>query len=125
MNDYKKWTGADRERSLRLVKKAKAKGLLSDPCGCSLCGRSGVTIQEHCEDYDATLDYIPLMLDGNATDEQVAEVKKSLIPLCIRCHQWMHRKEDNPEGFSRYITQVIIPIRKSQEQLSLWGEEEI
>ncbi len=123
MNDYKKWTGKEREKSLRLVNKARAMGMLPEPCECSLCGRRGVKIQEHSEDYDPTLDYVPLMIDGTATAKQVAAVKASLIPLCIRCHQWMHRKDENPEGFAKYVTEVVIPLRMSKEHPSLWEEE--
>lgn len=58
MKDYKQWTSADRARSQRYINKAKELGLRPTASACCLCGRTYVLLQDHCEDYDPTLNIL-------------------------------------------------------------------
>ena len=106
MKSFRKWSAADRERSLKLTKKAMSMGLLSAPTKCRCCGQTEGILHTHNKNYDVTLSLVPKMIDGTATPEEVAMVKEVLVPLCWRCHMVYHSKHRNPEAYARYFDEV-------------------
>lgn len=106
MNNFKKWSGAEREKSLKLTNKAKALGLLQPAEKCRVCGQTKGILQIHNKNYDVTLAYVPKMLDGTATQEEIDAVKEVLVPLCWRCHMMYHSYYRNKEAVKRYFEEV-------------------
>jgi len=106
MNSYKKWSGEERTRSLRLTNKAKKMGLLDEPKMCRVCGQTEGILHTHNKDYDVTLALVPKMIDGTATKEEVEMVKEVLVPLCWRCHMILHSKYRNSEAYKKYFEEV-------------------
>jgi len=106
MNSYKKWTGAQRQKSLKLTNEAMKRGLLERPHKCRICGQEKGILHTHNKDYDVTLELVPKMLDGTATEEEMAKVKEVLVPICWRCHMIHHSKYRNPEAHDRYFEEV-------------------
>ena len=90
MKDYKQWTAKERNRSLYLTKKAMGLGLLERPQKCSQCGRNEGLIEFHCTDYDVRLQYLPKILNGTATEQEIQAVKDSAVELCKSCHTKLH-----------------------------------
>lgn len=108
MKDYKQWSASDRARSQRYINKAKELGLISAATECYLCGRSNVLLQDHCEDYDPTLNILPKMIKGEASSKECEAVLKSIFPVCVRCHRWLHIKDECPADFANYIVEVVM-----------------
>lgn len=106
MNNYKKWTGEERKKSLVLFNKAVKMGLIPRPTKCRICGQTEGILQTHNEDYDATLNYIPKMIDGTATEEEKAAVFKALVPICWRCHMMHHSRWISAWRVEKYFKEV-------------------
>lgn len=106
LNSFKKWSGAERERSLKLTNKAKAMGLLEEPKKCRVCGQTEGILMTHNKNYDVTLKYVPKMIAGTATQEEIEAVKEVLVPLCWRCHMIYHSKHRNPKAYKKYFEEV-------------------
>jgi hypothetical protein len=95
MNDYKKWSGDFRKKSLRLTNKAKALGWLIDPSECKFCS-SNKGIHFHNEDYDVTYYTLKEVFSRKPVVIHAAElqsVRSVLIPVCRKCHLQIHKKE--------------------------------
>ena len=108
MKDYKKWTAAEREKSLALTNEAKRRGLLLPPTKCRICGQTRGILHTHNTNYDATLAYVPKMLEGTATPEEVQAVHDALMPICWTCHMMLHRGEKHPASWQRYLAMVEV-----------------
>lgn len=106
MKSYKKWSAEERQRSLALTNRAKRLGLIPPATKCSICGQSEGIIQYHNENYDATLQYVPKLLLGTATDEERKAIAEALVPLCWRCHMVHHSMHRNKEAVERYFAEV-------------------
>lgn len=106
MNSYKKWSGEERTKSLKLTNKAKKMGLLEEPKKCRVCGQEKGILHTHNKDYDVTLAYVPKMLDGTATEEEIAKIKDVLVPICWRCHMIYHAYWRNPAAYKKYFDEV-------------------
>lgn len=91
MREYKQWTAAERNRSLRLTNKAKKLGLIPPPAQCSICGKTEGTLQYHNEDYDATLNFTSKLIDGTITEAEKKAIFASLTPVCKGCHIRLHK----------------------------------
>lgn len=106
MKDYQKWTGAQRQKSLKYTNQAKKMGLLEEPKKCRFCGQEKGILHTHNTDYDVTLEYVPKMIAGTATEEEIAKVKEVLVPICWRCHMMLHSEHRNPTAYKRYFEEV-------------------
>lgn len=106
MKDYKKWTAAQRNRSLALTRKAKQLGLIPKPSRCCFCGQENGILHHHNVDYDVTLELQPKILNGTATEEEFEMVMNVLKPVCWRCHMMLHRAEKHPKSAEVYFERV-------------------
>lgn len=103
---YKKWSGEERERSLKLFNRCKQLGLLEPPRKCRICGQEKGILQTHNENYDITLAYLPKILAGTATKEEKEAVEQVLVPICWRCHMMHHSRWRDPVAVDRYFWEV-------------------
>lgn len=108
MKDYKKWSAAERQKSLALTNEAKRRGLLQEPTKCRICGQEHGILHTHNSNYDATLAFVPKMLEGTATPEEIQAVHDALMPICWTCHMMLHRGEKHPLSWQRYLAQVEV-----------------
>ena len=108
MNSYKKWTGAQREESYRLFCKAMNAGLIEAPHKCKICGQTKGILMTHNRNYDVTLNYLPKLLVGTASEEEKAQIRQVLISLCWRCHMILHSYHRNPTAYRKYFHEVKI-----------------
>lgn len=106
MNNYKGWTGEQRELSLKLTNRAKKLGLLEQPHKCKFCGQEKGILHTHNENYGVTLELVPKMLNGTATKEEIEKVKSVLWPICWRCHMIWHSKRRAPKQVEKYFEEV-------------------
>lgn len=106
MNNYKKWTGAERAKSLRYHQVAIKMGLIQPPKKCRRCGQEKGIIQIHNHDYDVSLRVLPKLIDGTATEEEKAELDNAYEPLCWRCHMMLHSYYRNKEAVKHYFDRV-------------------
>lgn len=106
MNNYRKWTGAQREESYRLFCKARDMGLIETPHKCEICGQTKGILMTHNMDYDVTLSYLPKLLDGTANEKEKAQIQEVLIPVCWRCHMILHSHHRNPVACNKYFQEV-------------------
>lgn len=63
-------------------------------------------LQTHNMDYSVTLEFVPKMIAGVATEEEIKRVKSVLKHVCWRCHMMIHRAEDHPLSSERYFERV-------------------
>lgn len=108
MNNYKKWTGAQRDESFRLFSKAMQAKLIKSPKKCKICGQTKGILMTHNRDYDVTLNYLPKLLAGTASEREKAQIRQVLIPLCWRCHMILHSYHRNPTAYRKYFHEVKI-----------------
>lgn len=108
MNSYKNWTPEQRSASLRLTNKAKEMGLIEEPKKCRICGQTEGILHLHNEDYDATLELTPKMINGTATQEEIEKVRNALVPICWRCHMMLHKRFKHPRSFNEYMIDTMI-----------------
>ena len=106
MNNFKKWTGKQREKSLKMTNQAFKMGLLKRPTMCRVCGQTEGILQTHNKDYDVTLALLPKMIAGIANEEEIEAVKEVLVPLCWRCHMIYHSKYRNYAAYKKYFEEV-------------------
>lgn len=106
MSSYKGWTGEQRKASLRLTNKAKQLGLLEEPKKCKFCGQEKGILHTHNENYGVTLELVPKMIAGTATEEEIQKVKDVLWPICWRCHMIWHSKHRAPQQVEKYFEEV-------------------
>lgn len=106
MRQYKKWTPQERAKSLRLTTKAKKLGLIKPPTQCKICGQTEGILHYHNQNYDVTLNNVPKMLNGTATEEELQEIKDVLLPICYRCHMILHSEHRNKKAHDRYFEEV-------------------
>ena len=106
MNNYKKWTGAQREESYRLFCKAMNAGLIETPHECKICGQTKGILMTHNKNYDVTLSLLPKLLVGMANDKEKVQIQKVLISLCWRCHMILHSHHRNPLAYEKYFHEV-------------------
>lgn len=111
MVDYKQWSAAERLASLALTNEAKRRGLLEAPHACRICGETRGILHTHNSNYDVTLALTPKMLNGTATEEEVARVKEVLMPVCWRCHMMIHKKGHHPLSWEKYIEAIKSGVR--------------
>ena len=101
MNPYKHWSGAFREKSLRLTNKAKALGWLKELTLCSICQSSDKKTEFHNNDYDATYYTLKDVFARNPVSISDAEkklVNDALVSVCRSCHLKMHKEERAQAG---------------------------
>lgn len=77
MNNYKKWTGAQREESYRLFCKARDMGLIEAPHECKICGQTKGVLMTHNKNYDVTLNLLPNYLLVWLMKKRKTKFKKS------------------------------------------------
>lgn len=106
MNNYRKWTGAQREKSYRLFCKAKDMGLIEAPHKCEICGQTKGILMTHNTNYNVTLSYLPRLLDGTANEKEKAQIQEVLIHVCWRCHMILHSYHRNPTAYKNYFHEV-------------------
>lgn len=106
MNGFQKWSGEERQKSLALTNQATRMGLLDKPKKCRVCGQDKGILHTHNKDYDVTLAYVPKMIDGTATEEEIKAVKDALVPICWRCHMIYHSYRRNPAAYRKYFDEV-------------------
>lgn len=106
MNGYKKWSGIQREESLRLFKLAQKAGLIKYPRECSICGQTKGILMTHNKNYDVTLKYLPKLLEGSANEMEIKQVHEVLMPICWRCHMILHSYKRNPNACREYFNEV-------------------
>ena len=95
MNPYKHWSGAFRQKSLRLTNKARALGWLEVPSSCRFCS-SEKGIHFHNEDYNVTYNTLYVAFSRKPAvihADELEEVRSVLIPVCRKCHRQIHLKE--------------------------------
>lgn len=92
LKSYNGFSGAQRERGARILKKAIENGIIPAPskCKCILCGQDKGIRHYHNEDY---------------SDENVVSDAKV---LCWRCHMMLHSRFRHPLSFGQYIIDVTI-----------------
>ena len=106
MKDYKKWTAAERNRSLAMTRKAKLLGFIPKPECCRFCGQKNGILHHHNTDYDVSLSVLPRILNGTATDEEKNALDKVLVPVCWTCHMMIHRADKHPKSAEAYFENV-------------------
>lgn len=106
MNRYKKWSGEDRLRSLKMTQEAQKRGLIPYPTQCRRCGQTKGIIHTHNHDYDVTLAITPKMLNGMATQEEIDKELEVLEPLCWTCHMMLHSWYKHPYAVNAYFEAV-------------------
>lgn len=106
MKDYKKWTAAERNRSLAQTRKCKALGLIPKPTRCRFCGQENGILHHHNVDYDVSLEVQPKLINGTATLEDKKRLDDVLVPVCWTCHMMLHRAEQHPKSAEAYFEQV-------------------
>lgn len=106
MKDYKKWTVAERSRSLALTRKCKKLGLIPHPSRCRFCGQENGILHHHNIDYDVSLEVQPKLINGTATAEERKRLDDILIPVCWTCHMMLHRGETHPKSAEVYFAGV-------------------
>jgi len=96
MNPYKHWSGAFREKSLKLTNKAKALGWIKDLTSCSICQVPDKKTEFHNNDYDATYYTLKEVFARNPitiSDAELAVVNNALVSVCRSCHLKIHKEE--------------------------------
>lgn len=108
MKSYKKWTAQERQKSLGFTNKAKRVGLIKQPTKCNRCGQTKGILHLHNEDYDYTLNILPLYLNGEREldDKAREEIANCVEPICWTCHMIHHSKFRNRMAHDRYFYQV-------------------
>lgn len=106
MKSFQKWSGEERQKSLRLTNLAKKMGLLKEPKKCRVCGQDKGILHTHNKNYDITLNLVPKMINGTATEEEIESVKEVLVPLCWRCHMIYHSYRRNQSAYKKYFEEV-------------------
>lgn len=106
MNDYKKWTASQRNKSLSLTKRATAMGIIPKATKCRFCGQEKGIIHSHNMDYDVTLELTPKIIAGTATEEEIQKVMEVLVPVCWKCHIMIHKAEKHPLSAEKYFERV-------------------
>lgn len=106
MKSFKKWSAQDRQKSLKLTNEAKKLGLIEEPKKCRACTKEKGIIHSHNKDYDVTLELVPKLITGTATEEEKAKIKDALVPLCWRCHMIYHSKHRNMSAYKKYVDEV-------------------
>lgn len=106
MKSYGKWSATERQKAGALINKAKRLGLIASPCKCNICGQTKGILHLHNIGYDASLAYVPKMLEGTATPEETKAVDDELMPICWTCHMMLHRGERHPLSWQRYLALV-------------------
>lgn len=108
LKDYNGFTGAQREKGSRILKKAITEGRIPDPMTlpCAICGQTEGIRHYHNEDY---------------SEEHVIEDAK---PICWRCHMLLHKRYSHPLSFCKYMIDVTLyhkqypPVYKPND----WGK---
>lgn len=111
MNSYQKWSPQDRTKSLKLYNKAKKMGLLVLPTKCRRCGQEEGTIEHHNHNYDISLEVLPKIIDGCATQEDKDRLYEVLEPLCWRCHFMFH----NSHRWEKKVAEYFERVRKGEK----------
>lgn len=123
MKDYKKWTAAERNRSLALTRKAKKLGLIPQPTKCCFCGQEKGILHHHNVDYDVTLEIQPKLIRGTATEEERLRLMDALKSVCWRCHMMLHRAEQHPRSARAYFDAVENGVQyKPVYRPNAWSE---
>jgi hypothetical protein len=94
MGPYNGFSGAQRARAERWINREINAGRLVWPTACVICGRTDCLYQFHAEDY------------GEPFGPHVVQ-----FGVCIRCHQWIHRREAKPVGYAAYVDEVTSEAR--------------
>lgn len=95
MNPFKHWSGAFRQKSLRLTSKARTLGWLVVPSSCRFCS-SEKGIHFHNEDYDITYNTLKEVFSRKPAvinADELEKVRSVLIPVCRKCHMPIHKNE--------------------------------
>jgi hypothetical protein len=109
MKSYKKWSAADRSRSLKLTKAARKYGWIQDPKKCNRCKQTEGIIHLHNENYDVTLNILEDVFSRfpvEITKAELDRVHAVLEPLCWRCHMMHHSTRRNKYAVEKYFNEI-------------------
>lgn len=103
---WRKWSGEERTKSFNMTAKALRKGLIPFASQCRVCGQTEGILMYHNKNYDVTLAFLPKLLAGTASPEEIDAIREVLVPLCWRCHMIYHSYWRNPAAYKRYFAEV-------------------
>lgn len=108
MRKYKKWSPEERRKSLGYTNEAKKRGWIKQPSKCNRCGQKEGILHLHNDDYDWTLDVLPLYLDGTKEldDKGREDIATCCEEICWTCHMIHHSEHRNKDAHKKYFDKV-------------------